>query len=90
MDIDLTVYICAYDKSDGLYHNHNAFREEARLAAQTCKEWGVKHKILVLQQDRIYDYDRRWLNKARFLGQIETDEYQDIFYVNRQRLMVAK
>ena len=66
MDLDLTVYICAYDKSDGLYHNHNAFHEEARLAAQTCKEWGVKHKILVLQQDRIYDYDRRWLNKARF------------------------
>ena len=66
MDIDLTVYICAYDKSNGIYHNHNAFHEEARLAAQTCKEWGVKHKILVLQQDRIYDYDRRWLNNARF------------------------
>ena len=66
MDIDLTVYICAYDKTKGLYHDHDGFREESRLAAQTCKEWGVKHKILVLQQDQIYDYDRRWLNNARF------------------------
>ena len=66
MDIDLTVYICAYDKTKGLYFDHDGFREESRLAAQTCKEWGVKHKILVLQQDQIYDYDRRWLNNARF------------------------
>ena len=45
MDIDLTVYICAYDKTKGLYFDHDGFREESRLAAQTCKEWGVKHKI---------------------------------------------
>ena len=66
MDLDLTVYICAYDNSSGLYHNHNTFKHEARLAAETCKQWGVKHKIVVLQQDKIYDYDRRWLNNARF------------------------
>ena len=66
MGLDLTVYICAYDKTKGIYHDHNGFRDESRLAAQTCKEWGIKHKILVLQQDQIYDYDRRWLNNTRY------------------------
>lgn len=67
MGLDLTVYICAYDDSKGKYHSHDGFRGEARLAAKTCDEWGIPYKAIVLDHDKVYHYDRDWLNKTHMV-----------------------
>ena len=41
MDLDLTVYICGYDKSKPRHHEHSAFRYESDMAIKTCNLWKV-------------------------------------------------
>ena len=37
MGLDLTVYICGYDKSKPRHHEHNAFRHESEMAVKLAK-----------------------------------------------------
>ena len=66
MGLDLTVYICGYDKSKPRHHEHNAFRHESEMAVKTCQKWGVPYKVVVLRQDLMYHYDRDWLEKTGY------------------------
>ena len=55
-DLDLTAYICDYTKGGHTYHDHDAFRNEAKMAVQTCKEWGVPFKLIKLQKEYMKKY----------------------------------
>ena len=65
-DLDLTAYICDYTKGGHTYHDHDAFRNEAKMAVQTCKEWDVPFKLIKLQKEYVNHYDRMWLNGTHF------------------------
>ena len=64
--LDLTAYICDYTKGGHKYHDHDAFRNESRMAVQTCKEWGVPYKVVQLHYNSVTHYDRMWLNGTHY------------------------
>ena len=65
-DLDLTAYICNYGKGGDLYHDHDGFRNEARMAVQTCKEWGVPYKVVNLHYESVHHYHRMWLSHTHY------------------------
>ena len=65
-DLDLTAYICDYGQQGGLYHDHEGFRREARMAVQTCKEWKVPYKVVKLDYSFVHHYHRMWLAHTHF------------------------
>jgi len=65
-DLDLTAYICDYEKGGARFHDHDAFRTESKMAVRTCKEWGVPYKVVKLNLDSVNHYDRLWLNGTHY------------------------
>ena len=65
-DLDLTAYICDYEKGGSRHHDHDAFRKESKMAVKTCKEWGVPYKVVKLFVSSVTHYDRMWLNGTHF------------------------
>ena len=65
-DIDLTAYICDYGKTGSKYHDHDAFRNESKMAIKTCEEWGVPYKVVTLEHEHLTHYDRMWLNSTHY------------------------
>ncbi len=66
MGLDLTAYICQYDKTKAVYNNHDGFRGEGVMAEQTCKEWGIPYKIIVLKQEDMAHLSRKWIANTHF------------------------
>ena len=67
LDLDLTVYIAAYDKTPGFFHTHEGFRNESEMAVETCKQFGVPYKVLKLDPHSRWHYDRMWLNNTHYI-----------------------
>lgn len=65
-DLDLTAYICDYEKGGAKFHDHNAFRDEAKMAKKTCEEWDIDYKVVKLHHDSVTHYDRLWLNSTHY------------------------
>jgi len=66
MGLDLTAYICDYEKGGAIYHDHDTFRKESRMAIKTCQEWGVPYKVVKLNRTSVTHYDRMWLNGTHY------------------------
>ena len=64
--LDLTAYICDYEKGGAKFYDHDAFRREARMAVKPCIEWNVPYKVVKLQKDHVNHYDRMWLNGTHY------------------------
>ena len=66
MGLDLTVYICGYEKVLGDHITHRMFVTEADMAIKTCKEWGVPYKVVQLNKDEVANLSREWIGYTHF------------------------
>ena len=66
MGLDLTAYILAYDEKKGSIQDHNTFRNESKMAIQTCKEWNIPYKVATLHEENVEHYGKMWMNYTHF------------------------
>ena len=66
MGLDLTAYILAYDEKKGAIQDHDTFRNESKMAIQTCKEWNIPYKVATLHEKDVEHYGKMWMNYTHF------------------------